>query len=108
MDAEGGRGPLSRGAGTKPCWTLGWAVLLWRARPLGLLGSVTAPGGSEPHRCLLWARTPSLEAAKQQEGGREECESLQSISLQELKLPGGGDEFQESQRGRKSRERDSN
>jgi len=64
--------------------------------------------GLKPYLCVLWIRTTSSEAAKQQEAGREECESLQSISLRELKLPGGGDAFQETQGGRKSRERDSN
>lgn len=64
--------------------------------------------GLQPYLCMLWIRTTLLEAAKQREGGREECESLQSISLREFKLPGGGDAFQETQRGRKLRERDSN
>lgn len=67
--------------------------------------------GLQPYLCVLQIRTILFEAEKQQEGegrGREECESLQSISLREFMLPGGGDVFQETQRGRKSRERDSN
>lgn len=64
--------------------------------------------GLQPYPCVLWIRTTLLEAAKRWEGRKEECESLQSVSLWEFKLLGGGDAFQETQRGRKSRERDSN
>lgn len=87
----------------------GLASFAVASQALGVPGlSYSDRVGLQPCLCVLWIRTTLSEAAKQQEGGREERESLQSISLREFKLPGGGDAFQETQRGRKSRERDSN
>lgn len=106
-------GDLSRGAGTQTLDTehafSGLASSAVARQALGLPGLSSRDSvGLQPYLCVLWVRTTLSEAAKRQEGEREECESLQSVSLREFKLPGGGDAFQETRRGRKSRERDSN